>query len=201
LLSNLGWHGLQTPTLHLRPIYTPPAGQEMAQSTSARRPVNGPRGSVLAVCARLYPQLEAAVREGVVGSRALGTSSLISGPVCACVYYCRTYYKAVHVCGGGDSGGHVLRETTSRDLCGLVCPSRTVLCVSRGAGADPLFDVVYYRRKCVHCRKYFKSTKVFLLIGLHQRTISIVSVVGEGEGGNGHIYYAPVRTWYACFGE
>ena len=24
-----------------------------------------------------------------------------------------------------DSGGHVLRETTSRGLCGLVCPSRT----------------------------------------------------------------------------
>jgi len=27
--------------------------------------------------------------------------------------------------GEGDSGGHVLRETTSRVLCGLVCPSRT----------------------------------------------------------------------------
>jgi hypothetical protein len=26
--------------------------------------------------------------------------------------------------GGGDIGGHVLRETTSRGLCGLVCPSR-----------------------------------------------------------------------------
>jgi hypothetical protein len=25
--------------------------------------------------------------------------------------------------GEGDSGGHVLRETTSRGLCGLVCPS------------------------------------------------------------------------------
>jgi hypothetical protein len=25
----------------------------------------------------------------------------------------------------GDSGGYVLRETTSRGLCGLVCPSRT----------------------------------------------------------------------------
>ena len=40
------------------------------------------------------------------------------------VYYCSTYYKAVRV-GRGDSGGHVLRETTSRGLCGLVCPSRT----------------------------------------------------------------------------
>jgi hypothetical protein len=27
--------------------------------------------------------------------------------------------------GEGDSGGPVLRETTSRGLCGLVCPSRT----------------------------------------------------------------------------
>jgi len=27
--------------------------------------------------------------------------------------------------GGEDGGGHVLRETTSRGLCGLVCPSRT----------------------------------------------------------------------------
>jgi hypothetical protein len=27
--------------------------------------------------------------------------------------------------GEGDSGGHVLRETTSRGLCGLVRPSRT----------------------------------------------------------------------------
>jgi len=27
--------------------------------------------------------------------------------------------------GGEESGGHVLRETTSRGLCGLVCPSHT----------------------------------------------------------------------------
>ena len=27
--------------------------------------------------------------------------------------------------GEGDSGGHVLRETTSQGRCGLVCPSRT----------------------------------------------------------------------------
>jgi hypothetical protein len=27
--------------------------------------------------------------------------------------------------GGGDMGGHVLREKTSRGLCGLGCPSRT----------------------------------------------------------------------------
>ena len=43
-----------------------------------------------------------------------------------CVYYCSTYYKAVRGGGGGvESGGHVLRETTSRGQCELVCPSRT----------------------------------------------------------------------------
>jgi hypothetical protein len=33
-----------------------------------------------------------------------------------------------------DMGGHVLRETTSRGLCGLVCPSRTS---ERGGEGDP----------------------------------------------------------------
>jgi hypothetical protein len=42
-----------------------------------------------------------------------------------CVYYCSTYYKVVRLGGEGNNGGHVLRETTSRSLCGLVCPSRT----------------------------------------------------------------------------
>jgi hypothetical protein len=42
----------------------------------------------------------------------------------------------------GDSGGHVLRETTSRGLCGLVCPSRTSDrggegdCVKEGGGEE-----------------------------------------------------------------
>ena len=42
-----------------------------------------------------------------------------------CVYYCSTYYTAVRVCVVGNNGGHVLRETMSQDLCGLVCPSLT----------------------------------------------------------------------------
>ena len=40
------------------------------------------------------------------------------------VYYSITYFKAVRV-GEGDSGRHVLRDTTSRGCCELVCPSRT----------------------------------------------------------------------------
>jgi hypothetical protein len=51
---------------------------------------------------------------------------------CVCVYYCRE----------GDGGGHVLRETTGRGLCGLVCPSRTSErggegdCVKEGGGEE-----------------------------------------------------------------
>jgi hypothetical protein len=43
---------------------------------------------------------------------------------------------------GGGSGGHVLRETMSRGLCGLVCPSRTSqrggegYCVKEGGGEE-----------------------------------------------------------------
>ena len=44
--------------------------------------------------------------------------------------------------GGGDIGGHVLRETTSRGLSGLVCQSRTSErggegdCVKEGGGGE-----------------------------------------------------------------
>jgi len=44
--------------------------------------------------------------------------------------------------GGGGDGGHVLRETTSRGLCELVCPSRTNerggegYCVKEGGGEE-----------------------------------------------------------------
>ena len=61
---------------------------------------------------------------------------------CVCVYYCRTYYTAVRVCVVGNNGGHVLRETTSRGQCELVCPSRTNerggegYCVKEGGGEE-----------------------------------------------------------------
>ena len=59
---------------------------------------------------------------------------------CVCICYCSTDCKAVRV--EGDSGGHVLRETTSRGLCGLVCPSGTIErggkgdCVKEGGGEE-----------------------------------------------------------------
>jgi hypothetical protein len=46
--------------------------------------------------------------------------------VCVCVFITAgPSTKLFTWGGGGDMGGHVLRETTSRGLCGLVCPSRT----------------------------------------------------------------------------
>jgi hypothetical protein len=64
-----------------------------------------------------------------------------------CVYYCSTCYKSVRVGGGGNNGGHVLRETTSRSLCGLVYPSRTS---ERGVCEVTEFRVPLTRRlRCV----------------------------------------------------
>ena len=65
----------------------------------------------------------------------------LCGRVCSLLQVCSTYYKAVRE-GGGASGGHVLRETTSRGLCELVCPSRTSerggegYCVKEGGGEE-----------------------------------------------------------------
>jgi hypothetical protein len=57
--------------------------------------------------------------------------------VCVCLLLQDLVQRCLHG-GGGDMGGHVLRETTSRGLCGLVC------------------------RVCVYCcRTYYTRTSVF----------------------------------------
>jgi hypothetical protein len=61
---------------------------------------------------------------------------------CVCVIITAVPITKLFAWGGGDSGGHVLRETTSRGLCGLVCPSRTSerggegYCVKEGGGEE-----------------------------------------------------------------
>ncbi len=54
-------------------------------------------------------------------------SSVVVAFYFGCVFYFITAGPSTKLLRGGgeDSGGHVLRETTSRGLCGLVCPSRT----------------------------------------------------------------------------
>ena len=58
-----------------------------------------------------------------------GIESELNRDQCVCLLLC-VFITAVPITklfawGEGDSGGHVLRETTSRGLSGLVCPSRT----------------------------------------------------------------------------
>jgi hypothetical protein len=62
--------------------------------------------------------------------------------VCVCVFITAVPLIKLFVWGDGESGGHVLRETTSRGLCGLVCQSRTSEhdregdCVKEGGGGE-----------------------------------------------------------------
>jgi hypothetical protein len=79
--------------------------------------------------------------------------------------------------GEGDSGGHVLREKTSRGLCGLVCPLRTSErggegdCVKEGGGGVAGASV------CSLC-----SSVCFITAG----PITKLCALGEEESG-GHV--------------
>jgi hypothetical protein len=59
-----------------------------------------------------------------------------------CVFITAVPIIKLFAMGEGDSGRHVLREATSRGLCGLVCPSRTGErggegdCVKEGQGGE-----------------------------------------------------------------
>jgi hypothetical protein len=59
-----------------------------------------------------------------------------------CVFITAVTIIKLLTLGEGESGGHVLRETTSRSRCGLVCPSRTSeregegYCVKGGGGEE-----------------------------------------------------------------
>jgi hypothetical protein len=60
-----------------------------------------------------------------------------------CVFITAVPITKLFVRGGGrGNGGHVLRETTSRDRCELVCPSHTNelggegYCVKEGGGEE-----------------------------------------------------------------
>jgi hypothetical protein len=86
-----------------------------------------------------------------------------------CVFITAVPIIKLFAWGEGDSGEHVQRETTSRGLCGLVCPS----CTSERGGEGgtrkepgtltqgvalfflvPLVVCVYY------CSTYYKAVRV-----------------------------------------
>jgi hypothetical protein len=66
--------------------------------------------------------------------------------------------------GGGDMGGHVLRESTSRGLCGLGCPSRTSErggegdCVKGGGGEEGKCE----RERALELLRYYTCACVFV---------------------------------------
>jgi hypothetical protein len=47
--------------------------------------------------------------------------------MCVCEFVTAGPSTKLFAWGGGDMGGHVLREMTSRGLCGLGCPSRVAM--------------------------------------------------------------------------
>ena len=61
---------------------------------------------------------------------------------CVCAFITAVPIIKLFAWGEGDSGRHVLRETTSCGQCGLFCPSRTSEhggegdCVKEGGGED-----------------------------------------------------------------
>jgi hypothetical protein len=65
---------------------------------------------------------------------------LLKSPVLVCVFITAVPLINLFAWGEGESGGHVLRETTSGDLRGLGCPSHTSErggegdCVKEGGG-------------------------------------------------------------------
>jgi hypothetical protein len=65
-------------------------------------------------------------------------------PACCwvCVFVTPGHSTKMFAWGGEDMGGHVLRETTSRGLCGLGCPSRTS---ERGGEGDATLPVPRYQ--------------------------------------------------------
>jgi hypothetical protein len=71
-----------------------------------------------------------------------GKSAVALEEVHVCAFITAVPITKLFAWGEGDSGGHVLRETTSRCLCGLVCPSRTSgrggegHCVKEGGGEE-----------------------------------------------------------------
>jgi hypothetical protein len=54
-----------------------------------------------------------------------GIRTRVTGEPKVCVSITAGPITKLFAWGEGDSGGHVLRETTSRGLCGPVCPART----------------------------------------------------------------------------
>jgi len=87
-----------------------------------------------------------------------------------CVLITAVPIRKLFAWGEGDSGGHVLRETTSRGLCGLVCPSQPStlrLILNAAALAARRSNFALHRQ--VECRAL--ETKLVRLVALRWHSI------------------------------
>jgi len=108
----------------------------------------------------------------------------------ASVYYCSTYYK-LFAWGEGDSlsGGHVLRETMSRGLSGLVCPSGGVPSSSSSSsssssrlGVLPVTSgLVTVTRAYYLAKRFYADTRCVCVLLLQDLLQSCSRGGGEGE--------------------
>ena len=89
--------------------------------------------------------LHSGVEQGTGRGRAKSASNItsnITDSTKVCAFITAVPITKLFAWGKGDSGGHVLRKTTTRGLSGLVCPSRTSerggegYCVKGGGGGE-----------------------------------------------------------------
>jgi hypothetical protein len=106
--------------------------------------------------------------------------------VCVCVFITAGPITKLFACGGGDIGGRVLRETTSRGLCGLVCPSRTV-CVYYWDVVCLCYYSTYYK-VCVFI------TAVPIVVSVFITTVPITKLFARGGGGMEGMCYERLRA-------
>ena len=94
---------------------------------------------------------------------------------------------------GGNNGGHVLRETTSRGLCELACPSRTSerggegYCVKEGGGKEGERERERARKVRLHsnitiCYKYSAKGIPFIFADVAGSSIAIVNPLAKLPG-------------------
>jgi hypothetical protein len=82
-----------------------------------------------------------------------------------CVFITAVPITKLFARGGGGNGGHVLRETTSRGRCELVCPSR-------GGGRGGHCDVMNTGEKNVFNKTLKPNQSPSISVAAHQKHFS-----------------------------
>ena len=112
--------------------------------------------------------------------------------MCECVFITAVPITKLFAWGEGDSGGHVLRETTSRGLCGLVCPRTSErggegYCVKEGGGKEEERERERARKVRLHsnitiCYMYSAKGIPFIFADVAGSSIAIVNPLAKLPG-------------------